>query len=123
MAEILFPTSPTEGQELIAANGRKLKFTSGVWKAIVQFTGGASGGGDGGLSEEAVTLIASTVADAAVTALGITPTTVLDTANARAAAAITALNLGTMATADMIVSSAAPDDAVGKNGDIWMQTA
>ena len=90
MAAIQFPSAPTEGQELTATNGRKVVYTGGRWKSVIQF----------GLTEAEVTTIATTVTTAAVAAL----------------------NLGNMSTADMIVSASAPDNAVGDNGDLWMQT-
>lgn len=93
MAAIQFPSAPTEGQELTATNGRKVVYTGGRWKSVIQ-TGAA------GLTEAEVTTIATTVTTAAVAAL----------------------NLGNMSTADMIVSASAPDNAVGDNGDLWMQT-
>lgn len=94
MAAIQFPSAPTEGQELTATNGRKVVYTGGRWKSVIQFSGVA------GLTEAEVTTIATTVTTAAVAAL----------------------NLGNMSTADMIVSASAPDNAVGDNGDLWMQT-
>ncbi len=94
MAAIQFPSAPTEGQELTATNGRKVVYTGGRWKSVIQSTGAA------GLTEAEVTTIATTVTTAAVAAL----------------------NLGNMSTADMIVSASAPDNAVGDNGDLWMQT-
>ena len=91
MAAIQFPSAPTEGQELTATNGRKVVYTGGRWKSVIQLAG---------LTEAEVTTIATTVTTAAVAAL----------------------NLGNMSTADMIVSASAPDNAVGDNGDLWMQT-
>lgn len=100
MAAIQFPSAPTEGQELTATNGRKVVYTGGRWKSVIQFSGVAPSTGAAGLTEAEVTTIATTVTTAAVAAL----------------------NLGNMSTADMIVSASAPDNAVGDNGDLWMQT-
>ena len=122
MAAIQFPSAPTEGQELTATNGRKVVYTGGRWKSVIQSTGAA------GLTEAEVTTIATTVTTAAVAALnldnmaGLTEAEVTTIATTVTTAAVAALNLGNMSTADMIVSASAPDNAVGDNGDLWMQT-
>ena len=53
---------------------------------------------------------------------GLTEAEVTTIATTVTTAAVAALNLGNMSTADMIVSASAPDNAVGDNGDLWMQT-
>ena len=122
MAAIQFPSAPTEGQELTATNGRKVVYTGGRWKSVIQPSTGAAG-----LTEAEVTTIATTVTTAAVAALdldnaGLTEAEVTAIATTVTTAAVAALNLGNMSTADMIVSASAPDNAVGDNGDLWMQT-
>ena len=120
MAAIQFPSAPTEGQELTATNGRKVVYTGGRWKSVIQSTGAA------GLTEAEVTTIATTVTTAAVAELNLgnmlTEAEVTTIATTVTTAAVAALNLGNMSTADMIVSASAPDNAVGDNGDLWMQT-
>lgn len=120
MATIVFPAQPwAEGQEFAHGNVT-LKFTNGRWKQLVPPSGG--GGGGGGLSEIEVgalidgrleTLNVNGLINDAIGELNV---------NGAIDTKIQALNLGSLATADMFISTAAPDNGIGKNGDLWAQT-
>lgn len=93
MATSFLPQTPVEGEIVIAPNGRKLKNVGGLWRAIPLAALPSGGGGTD----------------------TVTVQNMIDNS-------IAALNLGSIVTSDLFVSSAAPDNSVGKDGDIWLQT-
>ena len=107
MTTAFLPVSPVEGQTATSSTGRKLQFLSGVWRVIpISVVPAGLTGAE--VDAKITTAIADKVTAAQV---GNQITTAID-----------ALELGTIATSDLFVSTAAPDNAIGKDGDIWLQT-
>lgn len=105
MAKIQFPADPVATPSF-THNGKKLDYVNGAWVVAPQFT--ADAGGGGGVDETAV----NALIDTKITQLDV---------GGQITEAIEGLELGTMSKSDLIVSTAAPDPAVGSNGDIWLQ--
>ena len=112
MSTAFLPASPTEGQIVTSTGGRKLQYLNGLWRGIPFSTANAPSGG--GVTIGEVNNLITTAISNKVTASQV---------DTQISTAIEALNLGTIATSDLFVSTVAPDNAIGKDGDIWLQTA
>lgn len=108
MAALTLPTDQNVGYIYTLGNGKQLKLVSknpDVWDGVAQWTGG------GGSVDpaEVQAIVDQSLADANVPG--------------QIDAKIEDLNLGNSATTNHFVSSAAPQNNMGQNGDVWFQTA
>lgn len=124
MTTTFLPALPVEGQTATSSTGRKLQFLSGVWRVIPISV--VPAGLTGAEVDAKITSAIASKVTAAQVGSQIT-TAIADKVTAaqvgsQITTAINALELGTIATSDLFVSTAAPDNAIGKDGDIWLQT-